>query len=325
MSTLIAEGSDAPGKRPVGIVTKAPLSAVSGFLLRPQGAPPAVEQLDVEAIIEEIKRRGAVMLQGFSLDVPAFERLSDRFRCEFADNLGSGSLRETVNGATDGTIQNVAYRYGEGRQRTFPLPLHADRAYVKSSPHAMFFFCQRPAASGGQTTIADGLSVYKGLSDRTRALFDTTRVKYIRHYGAHEWPLLYRTQDLDQVREYCARNDMTLRATADGSIRTEFVTSAVPLTRWQRQPAFCNSVQIGYWQEHALRRKINYVRFEDDREIPASVMAEVDEVSAALTVEVPWESGDLVIVDNTRMLHGRRRFDDEQRAVMVRMASRVHW
>ncbi|MEO0421380.1 MAG: TauD/TfdA family dioxygenase [Pseudomonadota bacterium] len=325
MSTPIARTRDALGEYPAGTVTKSPLSAVGGLLLRPRGVVPAVESLDVDAIIEEVKRRGAVMLKDFAFDVPAFERLSDRFACEFVDNLGSGSLRETVNGASDGTIQNVAYRYGQGRQRTFPLPLHADRAYVKSKPQAMFFYCQRPASRGGQTTVADGLSVYECLSDRTRELFDTTRVKYIRHYGADEWPLLYRTADLDQVREYCARNDMTLRANADGSIHTEFVTSAVPLTRWQRQPAFCNSVQIGYWQEHTLQRKINYVRLEDDREIPAAVMAEVDEVSAALTVEVPWASGDLVMVDNTRMLHGRRRFDDEQRAVLVRMAGEVHW
>ncbi len=324
MST-VADLRGVAGKDPAEARTIAsPLSAVGGLLLRPKGAVDA-DELDVEHIIQQVKENGAVMLKDFALDVAAFERFSGRFRCEFVDNLGSGSLRETVNEGKDGTIQNVAYRYGQGRQRTFPLPLHADRAYVKSSPQAMFFYCQRPAAKDGQTTVCDGIQVYEQLSDSTRQLFDSTRVKYIRHYSAEEWPLLYRTEDLDEVREYCTLNDMTLRANDDGSIHTEFVKTAVPRTRWQNRPAFCNSVLIGYWQEHTLGRRINYVRLEDDREIPAEVIDEVNRVSASLTANVPWASGDLVIVDNTRMLHGRRRFDDEERAILVRMAASVQW
>lgn len=315
-----------PRLRPAhgALAAAAPLSQHGGVLLTPADEPDPMA-LNVDVIIDHVKRAGAVVLKDFHFDVATFEAFSNQFRCEFVDNLGSGSVRETVNPGSDGTIQNVAYRYGGNRQRTFPLPLHADRGYVKSVPQTMFFMCQKPAARDGQTTVADGIRICEALSDATRQLFEHRRIKYIRCYAAQEWPLLYRTRDVAEVRAYCERNDMTLQLQDDGGIRTEFVRTALPLTRWQGQRAFCNSVQIGWWQEHTLKRHINFVRFEDDSEIPAEVMAEVDEVSAGLTAAIPWEAGDMAIVDNTRMLHGRREFEDESRAVLTRMAARVHW
>jgi alpha-ketoglutarate-dependent taurine dioxygenase len=48
----------------------------------------------------------------------------------------------------------------------------------------------------------------------------------------------------------------------------------------------------------------------------------LDAVAAAaqrLTIAVPWRAGDVLLVDNSRYLHGRRAFKDAGRTVMVRM------
>ena len=241
------------------------------------------------------------------------------------DNLGSGSYRQTAKVGHDGTIQNVAYNYGTDRQRTFPLPLHADRAYLKSQPEIMWFLCARPAESGGQTTICDGVAVVPALSASTRRLFESKRLKYIRHYAEDQWKLLYRTNDLDQVRRFCEQNDLRLHVNEDRSVRTEFLAPAIRKTKWGGTRAFCNSLQIGIWQEKHLGRSVNFVRLEDNSEIPDEVLAEIDEVTESLTENIPWSSGDLAIVDNTRMLHGRRAFNDPAREVYVRMCQSVSW
>jgi alpha-ketoglutarate-dependent taurine dioxygenase len=278
-----------------------------------------------EAIIGLVKVHGAVALHGFDIDLETFERYSGRFHVDFMSNLGSGSWRKTMNQGSDGTIQDVAYRYGSDRQQTFPLPLHADRAYVKSAPEVMFFACMEPAVKDGQTTVCDGIAVYRALSPQARRRFDERDICYLRRYAPDEWQLIYRTTDIARVREYCDANEMTLELERDGAIVTRYVTTAVPRTRWQGERAFCNSLQIGYWQEHTLGRAVNRVRWADGSEIDAGLMAEVDDVCAGLTADIPWVAGDIAIVDNTRMLHGRRAFDDDVRQILVRMGQKAHW
>lgn len=301
-----------------------PLSEKGGVLITPTGDE-GVPDLDTEEMIRLYKQYGAVYFQGFNATVSDFEAFTDRLSDDYMDNRGSGSFRETVEGARDKTIQNVAYIYGVGKQRTFGLPLHADRSYVKSQPEMMAFLCRTPAETGGQTTVCDGVEIAKGLGERSRALFGEKRLKYIRHYEDGEWQVLFRTDDHAEVKEYCDQNDLTCEFHDDNTLTTEFLKPAIVTPKYTQEPAFVNSILIQLWQEEGLKRKSSLARLEDNSQIPEDVIDEVKEVSEALTVDLPWQPGDFVVVDNTRMMHGRREFTGEGREVYVRMCRSVDW
>jgi alpha-ketoglutarate-dependent taurine dioxygenase len=284
-----------------------------------------INQVDIEEVKNLFRSSGAVYFKGFNIDIDGFEAFGNRLSSDFMDNTGSGSFRKTANSGNDGTIQNVAYVYGVAKQRTFPLPLHADRSYVKSQPEAMFFMCARPAKTGGETTVCDGIKLLDSLSDKTRKLFESKRIKYIRYYTKEEWPVLFHTQDMSEVKEYCRENDLALFINDDGSLRTEYVRHAIMSNKYTDKPGFVNSMLIQLWQEEGLGRMNALVRLEDNSKIPADVLHEVREVSESLTVNLPWHSGDFVMVDNTRLMHGRREFDDPDREVYVRMCRSVDW
>ena len=311
-------------KQQTSNVNAEPLCELTGILITPS-ATDNILGLDIEAIKDHVRESGAVVFKGFNLDAALFEQFSDSLSNDFMNNMGSGSWRKTKNYSSDGTVQNVAYTYGIGHQRTFPLPLHADRAYVKSCPEVMFFMCEHPADEDGRTTVCDGIDAYNSLSESTRELLDEKRLKYIRHYQDGEWQTLYQTQDFAVIEKYCTDNDMILERLDDNSIRTAYIHTGVPLTKWQQTKSFCNSMQIGLWQEYDMGRKTTFVRFEDGSEIPEDVRQDIDEVTEKLTAEIPWEAGDMAIVDNTRMLHGRRSFTDENRAILARMCRSVDW
>jgi alpha-ketoglutarate-dependent taurine dioxygenase len=63
------------------------------------------------------------------------------------------------------------------------------------------------------------------------------------------------------------------------------------------------------------------VRFADDSRLPDDVVAEIREVTDKLTLPVAWEARDLIMVDNSRLMHGRNAFNDTQREINVRMSS----
>lgn len=301
-----------------------PFSEHAGLLITPSQGE-GVNDLDRKELIDLYRSTGALYFQGYNVDVAGFEQVGNKLSSDWMNNAGSGSYRETVAGSSDGTIQNVAYNYGVAKQRLLPLPLHADRSYVKSQPPMIMFMCERPAASGGQTTLCDGVKLFRALSDSARRLFTDRRLKYIRHYPPGEWSVLFHTSDLNKIQEYCWRNELNLISKADGSLTTEHVKSAVQVTRYGAHLALVNSILIQVWQEDDLGRTTTLCRLEDDSKIPAEVLAELKEVSEELTVDLPWQSGDFVIVDNSRMMHGRRPFEDTERMVYVRMCHSVDW
>jgi len=301
-----------------------PLSEKVGTIVS-ASANESLHELALEPVQDALKRTGAVFFQGFGADLEDFERFGNRFSDDYMDNTGSGSYRQTAEGR-DATIQNVAYTFGVKTQRTFGLPPHADRSYVKSQPELIWFYCKRPAAEEGRTFICDGVKICERLKPATRAAFESKRLKYIRHYPITEWPVAFHTTDLEQVKRYCAENELVVTVRDDGSVSTAYYKPAiVPATRFGSAKAFVNSILIQHWQEQALGRKNALVRFEDDSELPKDVLDDVKEVSAALCEKLPWGPGDLIMVDNTRLMHGREEFSDPNREIYTRMCRSVSW
>jgi alpha-ketoglutarate-dependent taurine dioxygenase len=302
-----------------------PFSPHVGSLVKASENAP-LEQLPLAEIQDALKRTGAVFFHGFGATLDDFERFTNAFSDDYMDNTGSGSYRATAEKANDGTIQNVAYNYGRKTQLTFGLPLHADRSYVKSQPELIWFLCARPAAEKGLTFVCDGVKILEELSPRTREVFEAKRLKYVRNYPQEEWQVTFRTKDLEEVRVYCAENDLELDPHLDGSISTAYYKSAiVDRTRFGSARAFVNSILIQHWQEKSLGRRNALVRLEDGSQIPDDAIDEVKAVSAKLTANLPWTSGDFVMVDNTRLMHGREEFADPDREVYVRMCRSVTW
>ena len=284
-----------------------------------------IRSVDTDKAIELFRASGAVLFRGFEVEVDRFEEFTNRFSNDYMDNTGSGSYRETINPDGDKTIQSVSYSFGTNQQRTFGLPLHADRSYTKSQPPMMWFYCVNPARSEGETIICDGAAIYRNLSESTRSLFEQKRLKYIRHYSDDQWQVLYHTDDLKEVERICRENDFDLRVGEDRSIHTEFVKPAIVNSKWGSQKVFVNSILIVQWQEDDLGRTVSIVRLEDGSRIPDDVLEEIKEVTDRLSFDVKWKPKDLLMVDNTRLMHGRRSFTDANRQIYVRMCRSVEW
>jgi hypothetical protein len=109
-----------------------------------------------------------------------------------------------------------------------------------------------------------------------------------------------------------------LRATATALV-TGFGTRCTPPTRFGGVPAFCNSLFISRPGEDEYHDQRLRVRTAAGGPVPADLLSVAAEVARELTVAVPWQAGDVLVVDNSRYLHGRQAFTDTGRSVMVRM------
>ncbi len=67
-------------------------------------------------------------------------------------------------------------------------------------------------------------------------------------------------------------------------------------------------------------------RFTEDEQISQfyttdNIVSEIQKIAERLITEISWQKGDILIVDNTRIMHGRRAFSDNQRDIYLRLCS----
>ncbi|MFB8790608.1 MAG: TauD/TfdA family dioxygenase [Potamolinea sp.] len=268
-------------------------------------------ELDTQEIISLFKSSSLLLFRGFEVDTDKFKQLTEQFGTNFVSYVGGAYSREMING--DKTLLSVT-----GGKLHFAVPFHGEMYYRKHRPDLLWFYCATPALKDGETTVCDGIQVYQQLSHSTQELFNQKRLKYIRTYAADVWPKIYQTEDINTVEQVCKENDMQLQVQEDESIKTEYVSSAVKDSRCGQHKVFINNI-LPVIEQEAKGSNSSIVRFEDNSPIPDEIINEIKQVTDKLTYLVSWQKGDILIIDNTRLLHGRRSFSDNQRDIYVRL------
>jgi hypothetical protein len=73
------------------------------------------------------------------------------------------------------------------------------------------------------------------------------------------------------------------------------------------------------WANSIFGPSYNYeapkITFSNGDDIPPSLVEEMRTLTADLTEDIDWHSGDIALIDNTRVMHGRRTIMDPGRLI----------
>ena len=288
-------------------VVSAPMGAGDGVLVTPQAGRAGVSALLEADLDTMLASAGHLVLRGFELSVEDFNAL-----------VGHYSSRTTLDPARS-FHGDVAQKVDSGHD---PIGLHIENGATPFAPELLWFHCVKAAASGSQTTVCDGFRVWDALSDQAREVFSAQPISYARSVPARLWQRLAAVMAGDgRAPEDCTVDDLYALANpgsdvefkqdADGTLHYCYRVFAAHPTKWSRRTAWANSL---------LGPSYNYeapvIQFADGTAIPESVVAEYVEVTAALTEDIAWEDGDTVLIDNSRVMHGRRAITDPDRTIL---------
>jgi alpha-ketoglutarate-dependent taurine dioxygenase len=295
--------------------TATPITDLLGVSIAPTG-PDSTELPDPAFVAARFKQDGVLLFRGFPFDKDGFVQFSKQVTPSFVDYSGGAYPRESIDG--DNTVMSVT-----GRRQFFPVPLHGEMFYTTVRPTVLWFYCERPPVSRGETTVCDGIQLYDRLGESTRRLFDKKRIKYVRRYPDGDWQKIYQTEDLAEVGRLCQeRRTEFFLDSGDGSVVTTFFTMAYTQDIYSGRRAFVNNI-LPVMVQQSRGHEHSKVFLDDDSPIPDPILREIVETAERLTVEVAWQKGDLVMINNTRCMHGRRLFQDTQREIYVRMAADI--
>jgi alpha-ketoglutarate-dependent taurine dioxygenase len=306
-----------------------PLGATFGRSVEPAAAGQTIGDLAAADIAPLFREHGALLFRGFGATREEFLAFSDRLSTGFSTYQG-GFFRDRQKVGDHETLLTVT-----GSQEGFAIPLHGEMYYTARQPALLWFYCEAPAAEGGETTLADGEEVYRLLSARARALFEGQRVKYVRHLPAGAWRQAFQTDYLAEAERFCRAEATELRHDPEtDAATTEYLAWAIAVGRSGRRDTFINNVVSLYLGELSFKRGTlaqtvkslsggdrfpTTVRMEDGSPVPGAVVKELMAINERHAARVAWQAGEVLLVDNRRVLHGRLAHRGE-RQVYVRLA-----
>jgi alpha-ketoglutarate-dependent taurine dioxygenase len=281
------------------------------------GPGQALADLAPRFVLDLLRDNGALMFRGFAADRPAFEAFTRQFASEFVLPM-MRVARPKVDGGADAKTAHVDVG-------SHAMGLHQELSFTPVRPDAIWLWCERTSGTGGETTVADGTKIWARLAPEHRRLFESKRLKYSFGGTVEGVAELFRVAP-EELHATLARHAGALSYTQDGNaLAFTYLTPAVQKTKFGGAPTFANfllfsqtSAACGHPE---APRVMGMLRFEDDQPIPPALVAELQAIAEPLTYEIRWQPGDLVMIDNTRMMHGRRGFEaNSARTVFYRAA-----
>lgn len=256
--------------------------------------------LAVERVRDEFQSSGALLFRGFGVDPNAMQAFAARFSTRF----NRDRVRPVVTG-TDGYVQMVDEGMGEA-------PPHCEQANSPFRPDAIWFNCTTPSADGGETLFWDGVRLWASLGDEARRLFGRRKLRFFQRYTPQQWRLFLgpEAELADVGRALTGLEGVSHFVSENGVVYLEFVCPAVVRTRYGGHDAFANSLLSE--RKNTLGALMS---FSDGVPIPDAAVRGVEEAMAGIEEAVCWRPGDLLMLDNSRYLHGRRPFRDRGRRI----------
>ncbi|MEH2242193.1 TauD/TfdA family dioxygenase [Nostoc sp.] len=266
----------------------------------------SILELDKEQIISLFKSDGILLFRRFNVDTDTFKEFTNFLSRDFINYAGGAFRRRVING--DQTLLSVNDFKSE-------IKLHGEMYYQQTIPLMLWFFCANPPLEDGETTVCDGRQFFHEISSSTKELFNKKKLKFTVSISKEEWQKKYQTDNLNTLEEICQNNNTHLTVNDDKSILIEYICPAIIHSRCGKHQVFINSLL-------PTKQFISKIlKFEDNSEIPDEVVSELNEIAEKITTEISWQKGDILMIDNTRILHGRRAFADDQRDIYIRLCS----
>jgi amino acid adenylation domain-containing protein len=208
------------------------------------------------------------------------------------------------------------------------IALHNEFSYSRSWPMKICFFCQQPAAAGGQTPIADSRQVYAHIDSEIRERFATKQVMYIRNYGSGidlPWQTVFQTSERAEVEAYCRAARIEWEWGEGDRLRTSQVRQAVARHSLTGEMVWFNQAHLFHITnlEEEMREPLlksfgeerlpRQARYGDGTPIEATALEEVRRAYRETAVDFDWQTGDVLVLNNMLVAHGRRPYSGPRR------------
>lgn len=249
-----------------------------------------------DEFIAAYKAHGALLMRGFSLDLDVFAALTQRYCSSsvFNESPGRQMLEHRRN------IQTV-------NLGTEAFPLHPELSREPWKPDVCFFWCMSAPTNGGETTFCDGVEIVRKLPREAYEALRHRRLRYTLPASPAVLQFWLGTPDPSEALLARPPADTPYQfSRVNGRIMRSFTRPALHKPMFADELAFGNFLLFGRY----LNGVRNFPTFENGELVSDALLAQVKAASDPITTAIDWREGDVLVLDNTHFMHGRRAITD---------------
>ncbi|AUX23890.1 hypothetical protein SOCEGT47_044200 [Sorangium cellulosum] len=292
---------------------------------------PAVDDVELAAWAREerafveaqLLRHGAVLFRGFSIrTVQEFEQVAQAVCGELFGEYGDLPREKTgrhIYGSTPYPADKA-------------ILFHNESSHLPRWPLKQWFFCVQAAPEGGATPIVDCRRLLGALAPDVRERFRRSGLLYVRNFTPGfdvGWQDFFHTTDPAVVEERCRAGGMRCEWLAGGRLRISQRGPAVLAHPKTGEPVFFNQIQLHHpaYLDAPVRASLlamvgeewlpRNVTYGDGAPIEVETTRALGEAYERCAVRFPWQEGDILLLDNMLVAHGRDPFSGPRKIVVA--------
>ena len=283
-------------------------------------------KISIEA---QLKEYGAVLFRNLPIEN------AEDFDCFIsAFNYTTFTYEESLSNAVRINKTDKVFTANEA-PKEIEIFLHHEMAQTPIYPKNIFFFCKSASLHGGETPLCRSDHLYAALLDEDPNLimkFEENGVIYnsvmsngdeLASGQGRSWQKTLGVKSKEEAE--IKLNDLGYTWNwIDGdnlSVTTKAFKAIKELEDGNR--SFFNQVlaaSLG-WKKNS-KENLSPVRFGNGEEIPDSKIQIISELAKSLTLLRQWEDKDILLIDNYRVMHGRKPFSGgKNREVLVSLTN----
>jgi hypothetical protein len=276
-----------------------------------------------DEVRQKLLTNGAILFRGFTVGTVAeFEEFMQALAGDLLDYSYRSTPRSQVSGKIFTSTEYPAHQ---------TIPQHNEMSYTRRWPMLVAFFCVEPSPEGGETPIADSRAVFQRLDPAIRERFASKSVMYVRNYGDAldlPWRDVFQTDDPAAAEAFCREAGIDFEWKGEDRLRTAQVCQGVAAHPATGEMVWFNQAHL--FHVSSLGREMRDALLQSGGDEPPRNACygdgspiderDLDQIRAAYdseTIAFPWQKGDILLVDNMLVSHGRRPYRGPRKIVVA--------
>ena len=269
----------------------------------------------ITEIRELLANHGAVLLRGAPVhSATIFEQLLDELDFPRMPYIGGAAPRSQV---TSRVLTSNESPPSE------PIPFHHEMAQVPNPPAYIFFYADIPSRIGGETSILHSVRMAQRFEESCPDFFARVKqhgVRYVRVMPSEDdstsaigrsWRSTFNANTQAEAEIAMAKIGTSWEWQEDDTVITK--TAVVPALRTSThtgQVTFFNSMVAAYtgWIDSRNDPK-KAVECGDSKPVDGDALLRCAEIMEEDAVDIDWQKGDVLLIDNQLVMHARRPFE----------------
>ena len=275
-----------------------------------------------ERLLEQLSRHGAILFRGLPVNSDSdFDSVIRSF------GLKNFTYAESLSNAVRRNRTERVFTANEA-PASVSIFLHHEMAQTPIYPSKLFFYCEQAAHSGGATPLCRSDILLQELTKQAPEFVAACSKLGVRYSNVmpniddlesgqgRSWRSTLSTDDKSAAEDKLRKLGYQWEWLEQDSLRvTTAVLPAVRETDNGRQVFFNQLIAAFRGWKDTRNATEKSIRFGDDSAISEEAMAKAIQIGDELSFDVPWQTGDVVLVDNFLVMHGRRPFEGQRRVL----------